>query len=220
LLPLGFKRLTTHPYLQTRHLLPADYTRFRIGTTNLKRLYKDYILFSVDEDSKSRGFVGRTIHSKTYIKEHDIQRYRNSTGVKFGNLLFGYDLITANTNTVIIVEGLFDVIRINNLLDVYTDDQIRTVASFGKKISTSQILKLLAKGNVQNIILIYDTDAVNQTKKYANKLEQFFNVKVGFFTNGKDASDSTDQEVFTVFNNLQTAVQFFYNKIPVPKFSL
>jgi DNA primase len=218
-LPIGFKRLTDHPYLKDRHVLPEDYNRFRIGVTKLKQIYKDYILFSIDEGGQSRGFVGRTTHTKEYVVANDVKRYRNSKATKFGNLLFGYDLITPNTTTVIVVEGLFDVIRINNFLNVYQNEDLRCVASFGKKISKTQILKLLAKGNVQKVILIYDVDAVNQTKKYAMQLEQFFEVQIGFFANGKDASASTDQEVFEVLSSLQKSTAFFYSKLPVYKFT-
>ena len=45
--------------------------------------------------------------------------------------------------------------------------------TFGKKISKFQIKRLLDKG-VKDIVLLYDPDAVEQSKQYSLELNKYF----------------------------------------------
>lgn len=77
-------------------------------------------------------------------------RYRNSTENDFVKLLYNYDsIIEDETDTVILVEGVFDVIALTRKLNLYNNPSVAVVATFGKKISDTQIYKLQAKGFIQ-----------------------------------------------------------------------
>lgn len=93
-------------------------------------------------------------------------RYRNSTENDFVKLLYNYDaVIEDETDTVIIVEGVFDAIALTRKLNLYDNSQIVVVATFGKKISDVQIYKLQSKG-VKTVVVGYDGDAVESIKRH------------------------------------------------------
>ena len=120
----------------------------------------------------------------------------------FRSLLFGYDEINEHTITVILVEGIFDKIAVDKVLGLWNNDEVKCVATFGKKISEDQIHKLELKG-VSRVILLYDFDAVKDIKKYGMILQQHF-VTTITFTNKKDIDECTPEEALEVF-------QHFYN---------
>lgn len=89
-----------------------------------------------------------------------MRRYKNSTENEFMKLLYNYDtIIEGETDTVILVEGVFDVIALTRKLELYDNQRVAVVATFGKKISTTQIYKIQQKG-VKTVVLAYDGDAV------------------------------------------------------------
>jgi len=205
-LPAGFKRVYEDEYLFGRRFTKDNLKKFRVGYTELKPSLKDYIIFAVDEEDGCKGYVAR--YSKPIAKgDKKTLRYRNDKGAKFSQLMFGYNEIIDNvTDTVILVEGLPDKVTTDNVLQLDEQDEIKCCCTFGKKISKFQILKLLKK-NVKNIILIFDYDAIPEMKKYGVVLEEFFNVQIGF-TFQKDINDSSDEEIFGIFNNLKDVMSF------------
>lgn len=49
-------------------------------------------------------------------------------------LLYNYDtIIEGETDTVILVEGVFDVIALTRKLELYDNQRVAVVATFGKK---------------------------------------------------------------------------------------
>lgn len=204
-LPVGFKRIYEDDYLNGRGLSEMDYLKYRIGKTKLINFLKEYIIFSVDEGGVSRGYIGRYTG-----KDKNEIRYRNSKYTNFGELVFGLDEITEETETLIIVEGLFDKISLDNILHLNNSPKTKSGATFGKKISLTQIAKIKAKG-IKNIILIYDYDAILEMKKYGLILRaNFENVLIGFTMN-KDINDSEEEEVLSIFDRLKD-VQHFVKK--------
>lgn len=74
------------------------------------------------------------------------------------------------TNTVILAEGVFDVVALTRKLELYDNPHIAAVATFGKKISDVQIYKLQSKG-VRTVVIGYDGDAVEAVKRAAERAE-------------------------------------------------
>lgn len=67
--------------------------------------------------------------------KYQIRRYNNSTDNDFVKLLYNYDaVIEDETDTVIIVEGVFDVIALTRKLELYDNTRVAVVATFGKNI--------------------------------------------------------------------------------------
>ena len=142
------------------------------------------MIFPVIDDGDVVGYVSRHIWTKDEIDRHNagirrkggyrITRFRNSTENDFVKLLYNYDsVIEEETDTVIVVEGVFDVVALTRKLNLYDNNQITVVATFGKKISRAQIYKLQSKG-VRTIVLGYDGDAVEAIKKGGRRNEPVF----------------------------------------------
>lgn len=203
-MPAGWKILTnSNAYLKSRHITPEDCVRYKIGATDMYRKYKDYILFPVYDGGRIKGFLGRYANK---VVPCDKLRYNNSLNTQFSELLYGYDEISDKTKTVIIVEGVFDKFSVDRFLKLNLGEEIKCVSTFGKKISKVQINKLVLKG-VTNVILLYDYDAIHDTKKYGLELEKYFVTSITF-TNKKDIDECSTEEALEVFNNLRRPRDF------------
>lgn len=226
--PLGWKRIYDHPYLRERGFTDDDFQKYKIGTTRILSRLKNYIIILIEEDSQCKGYVARSVLSKEELKsineqiaeynqtaiekKRKVLRYANSPNTDFSKLLHGYDeIITGQTHTVILVEGFFDKDNVDRLLELQYLNELKCVVTFGKKISRVQIAKLQRK-KILNVIVLYDPDAVNSSKKYSLELERYFNVQVGFLSH-KDPGDLSLSELEDVMLNLETPINFNVNKI-------
>lgn len=208
-MPAGWKVLAnSNSYLRARGVTAKDCRRYRIGATNMYRKYKNYILMPIYDGGDIKGFIGR--YGAKQVPE-DKLRYNNSIGTEFAELLYGYDEITDKTDTVIIVEGCFDKISTDKHLQLWDSDEIKCVATFGKKISDRQIKKLMLKG-VTNVVLLYDFDAIREIKKYGLELEKYFVTSITF-TQKKDIDECTREEALEVFSHMRKPKEFFTDVI-------
>jgi DNA primase len=225
-LPDFYKRTFSHPYLKGRGFTYDDYDYFAVGTTGkLNRRFNDYVIFPVIDGGDVVGYVARHILSKSEIDAHNrrakvsgdyrIQRFCNSTENDFVKLLYNYDAVReGETETVILCEGIFDVVALVRKLDLYDNPRIAAVATFGKKISQTQIYKLQTKG-VSNIVVGYDGDAVDATKQTASELSRYFEELIADIPNPQqDWEDLTEQEIYDVFAyRLRTPIEYRISKI-------
>ena len=223
--PLGYKRTYFNKYLESRGFAEEQYDIYNVGITKFGSEYKDYVIALVEESGKCKGYVARCTLSneelnqlnKSRKENSSIQkkpRYKNSSNTEFGKLLMGIDEITEKTEVVIIVEGFFDKVNVDRLLETFTSDLIKVVCSFGKKISPEQITKLAIKGlSLSGVVLLYDPDAVEESKKYAFELSKYFTkVKVGF-TDKKDPGDLNYDELEHILDNLEDPLGYSINKV-------
>lgn len=205
-MPPGFRLCVANKYLTSRGITRTDCKRYNIGETTVVFKYRKYILFPVYDGGEIRGFVGRYGNK---IIPRDKLRYHNSLDTDFASLLYGYDeIISGETETVIIVEGIFDMINISKQLELDNHKEVKCVCTFGKKISDIQIRKLIVK-NVTNIILSWDFDALKEIKSYGMELERYFNVFVCVCEDKKDFGDCNTKEIMKLFNE---------NVIPIRNF--
>lgn len=203
-MPAGWKVLAnSNAYLHSRGVTAKDCKRYRIGATDLYKKYKNYVLMPIYDNGDIKGFIGR--YGAKRVPE-DKLRYNNSIGTEFAELLYGYDEITDKTETVIIVEGVFDKISTDKHLQLWDGDEIKCVATFGKKISDRQIKKLMLKG-VTNVVLLYDFDAIREIKKYGLELENYFVTSITF-TQKKDIDECTREEALEVFSHMRKPQEF------------
>lgn len=225
-MPKSWKRCFRNDYLKSRGFVNDDYDYFPVGTTRgLNFKFDDYVIFQVIDSGDVVGYVSRHTWSKDDIEEYNnrakrngkyqIRRYSNSTENDFSKLLYNYDaVIEDETDTVILVEGIFDVIALTRKLVLYDNHRVVPVATFGKKISDTQIYKLQSKG-VRSVIIAYDADATDAINKTAIQLNEFFDVTIAkLIGNGKDFDEMDFWEVYDVFAyNLKTPVEFKLNTI-------
>lgn len=203
-MPVGWKvSVKSTKYLLSRGITPEDCKRYNIGATDMFRKYENYVLIPIYDDGKIRGFLGRYGAKKV---PDDKLRYNNSIGTEFAELLFGYDEITGNTSTVVLVEGVFDKIAVDKVLHLWDGEEVKCVCTFGKKISDKQIKKLMLKG-VTNVILLYDFDAIKEIKKYGLELEKYFVTSITY-TNKKDIDECSEDEALEVFTHLMKPKDF------------
>jgi hypothetical protein len=212
-LPFGFKRVYSDDYWENRGFDENDFKKYKIGNCSMVSKFKGYSIISVEEDGKCVGYISRIKKSKYEIQEIEkkldrkVLRYINDKGAKFSNLLLGIDEVNSNTDTVILLEGFPDKVTLDKTLELDNSDEIKCCCTFGKKISLSQLLKLVNKG-VRKIILIFDFDAVAEMKKYGSELLEFFDEVLIGFTYDKDINDSSPDEIFGLFENLKTPSEF------------
>lgn len=220
-MPEGYKRCYKNRYLKSRGFEFEDYDYFPVGTTRgLNFKFDDYVIFPIIDNSKVVGYVSRHIWNKADIDEYNnrakrngkyqIRRYNNSLENDFIKLLYNYDtIIEDETDTVIIVEGIFDVISLTRKLDLYENNRVSVVATFGKKISDTQIYKLQSKG-VRTVVIGYDSDAMEAINKAANQLNEYFDVYIAKIdSDGKDWDEMPYQDIYQTFSyNLCTPVEY------------
>lgn len=225
-MPEGYKRCYKNRYLKSRGFEFDDYDYFPVGTTRgLNFKFDDYVIFPIIDGGMTVGYVSRHIWSKADIDEYNshakrdgkyqIRRYNNSLDNDFIKLLYNYDsIIEDETDTVVIVEGIFDVISLTRKLDLYDNHRVAVVATFGKKISDTQIYKLQSKG-VRTIIIGYDSDATDAIHKAANQLTEYFDVYIAHIdSDGKDWDEMPFWDIYDTFAyNLQTPVEFKLNTL-------
>lgn len=224
-MPKGWKRFFKNKYLKSRGFIMELYDMFPVGNTRgMNWQYDDYVIFQIIMDGVCVGYIGRNIQSKEVIDEHNarskfqIRRYLNSTENDFSRLLFNYDsIVSGETHTVILTEGIFDTIRLVKMFELYENHMIVPVATFGKKISQSQMLLLQKKG-VSQIIVAYDMDEVGKeaiTKTMA-QLDPYFDVlALQLLTdNAKDIDECDWWELYDSFAyGLKEQVEFNLNEI-------
>lgn len=225
-MPEGWKRCYKHPYLKERGFTGTDFDYFPVGTTRgLNFKLDNYVVFPIIDDGDIVGYISRHVWPKDQIEEYnrkarrngkyEIRRYNNSTENDFVKLLYNYDsVIEDKTDTVIIVEGVFDVIALTRKLDLYDNNQIAVVATFGKKISQAQIYKLQSKG-VKTVVIGYDGDAVTAINVAAIQLNEYFETFIAYIEDPKADFDSMDfWEIYDVFSsNLKTPIEYKLNTI-------
>lgn len=223
-LPLGYKRIKQHDYLDSRGFSEDDYEAYEIGITKLGKKLQNYIIMPVREGGKVKGYVARSLLSKEEIDAYNkaakqegkakLLRYKNSEGADFDRLLDGIDEVTDNTHTVFLVEGKFGKYNIDRLLQLGDTEQLKCLVTFGKSLSDVQIIKLARKKNVKNVIVLFDHDAVKDAKDGGLRLENYFNVLVGYFPNPeKDSGDVNEKELDEILENLEKPFIFGINKL-------
>ena len=225
-LPDFYRRCFTHPYLKTRGFTYDDYEYFQVGTTKgLNFKYDAYVIFPIIDREDIVGYVSRHTWSKDEIDRHNsrvrrkggyrILRFRNSTENDFVKLLYNYDAVKEGvTDTVIITEGIFDVVALTRKKELYDNESMAAVATFGKKISRTQIYKLQAKG-VRTVIVGYDGDAVEAIKKTADELNAYFRVLIADIPDAKkDWEDLSCEEIDDIFSHrLRTPAEYRLLKV-------
>lgn len=203
-MPVGWRiSENSTKYLLSRGITSEDCKRYNIGASDMLSKYVNYVLIPIYDDKKIRGFIGR--YGAKKVPENKL-RYNNSRDTEFSELLFGYDEIVSGTDTVILVEGIFDKIAVDKTLRLWDGKEIKCVCTFGKKISDKQIAKLMLKG-ITNVILLYDFDAIREIKKYGLELEKHFVTSITFTTK-KDIDECTREEALEVFTHLQSPDKF------------
>lgn len=223
--PKGFKRCYKNNYLKSRGFNADDYEYFPVGTTRgCNFQFDDYVIFLIVDAGDIVGWVARHIWPKSDIEDYNrkakragtfqLRRYKNSTENEFMKLLYNYDtIIEGETDTVILVEGVFDVIALTRKLELYDNQRVAVVATFGKKISTTQIYKIQSKG-IKTIVIAYDGDAVETIKHTSQQLKPYFDTYIADINGDLDFDEMAYEEIYETFAyRIKTPIEYALNKI-------
>ena len=219
--PLGFKEVLHSDYIEQRGITEDIFYINDVGITNLETNLKHRLIFMFKYNNSYVGYIARTILNSTEIEKIEERtqkkylRYVNSKNTDFSKYLFGITELNETTKTVILVEGIFDKFKIDTELDLYYFEDVKCCACFGKKISDYQIL-LLQRHGVENIILMFDRDAIKESKEYGNYLNQYFNVQIAL-CNKKDPGEMNEKELRYALKNMQSPVSFSSNYMNLKK---
>lgn len=111
------------------------------------------------------------------------------------------------------VEGLFDKVNIDYLLDLGVDERVACCFTFGKKISPGQ-LKLMRKTSIKQVILMYDEDALVESKENSINLSRYFDVKVCRIKDKDiDPGNMTLPYLEGVLNGMKDPLNFYLNNL-------
>lgn len=227
-LPVGLKPLVDDPYLDSRHFMKVHYDEFEPSFTRsvledtLSRY--NYIIFKMKQGDRVVAWLARSRYGKEWHDENMreykkgnarlVLRYRNSED-GFSHVLGGYNFIRPVTDTVILVEGLFDKVNIDYLMGLDECTDTACCFTFGKKMSPGQ-LQLLRSTSVKRVILMYDEDALRQSKENALHLAKYFDVKVCRIKDKDvDPGNMTAPYLESVLSEMKDPLNFYLNNLDV-----
>lgn len=208
-LVIKHRRVFEDDYLEKeRGFNVDDFERYYVFKTvkfiRGRNIWKNYICFGVFQGGEMVGFLGRS--KKKYWEP----KWKNSDN-DFSLMLYGLDEITRYTKIAILTEGVTDKIAVDKKLELYNQNSIKAVSTFGKKISEEQIRLLKYKG-IEVVIITYDSDALYKVKEIAFELEVHFKVKICVLPYG-DPDEVSTVELLRAFDNLYTASTLRLNVI-------
>lgn len=228
-LPLGFKRIYENKYIEDRGYSKECFKQYEIGISNIDpKLKKHYIIFPCRIKGEVKGWVARRMGSKREIdklneirkeqKKMPILRYINSLS-DFAKILYGIDEVDDKVKTLILVEGIFDKIKIDQLLELNQVKDIKCVATFKGAISDEQInlIQKSSKG-IETIIILYDSDIIKNIKKTIEYIMEktSYEILIGFHET-KDPGDMNLEDLDQVLNKLESPLEFKCNKLEAKK---
>ena len=214
--------------MDSRGFAPEHYAEFEPShvTSMLEPKLHNYIIFKMKVDGVCVAWWARSRYSKEWHKEnleaykrHEadlVLRYRNSEN-NFQDLLGGCDeIIQGETQTVIIVEGIFDKVNIDNLLGLQHLQDIKCCFTFGNNIGQGQLKTLLQK-KVKNVILLYDYGTIDESKDTALKMRDMFDsvLVTAIRKEGVDPGNIDLAYLEEVLQGATDPFNFFCNKVEV-----
>lgn len=226
-LPFRMKPLKDDEYLNDRGFQPHHYEQFEPSYTNspLEKKLHNFIIFKMKIDGVCVAWWARSRYTKEWhkanleaYKRHEedlVLRYRNSEN-NFQDLLGGYDeIIKGETHTVIIVEGIFDKVNLDNILGLHDNTDVKCCFTFGNNIGRGQVEYLTNKG-VKNVILLYDFGTIQESKESAMRIREKFNVYVcAIRKEGVDPGNIDIDYLNEVIKGAVDPLTFFCNKVEV-----
>lgn len=225
-MPFGCKRIYKDEYLDSRGFTKNDYDLFEPCVTDsvVERKLNNYLIFKMKQEGRLVAWLARSKHNYKWhednLRKHKEEggilqlRYRNSDGTDFNKVLGGYDEINDKTDTVILVEGMFDRVGVNKKLRLDNQDGVKCCFTFGNKVSDSQISLLRNRKNLKNIVLLYDYGTVKQSKAYGMKLSKYFSTFVCLIEDSKvDPGDMPVSYLLKVLENKKSAINFYVSQL-------
>lgn len=223
-LPIGFKEIDSDEYLESRNFSDYHFWLFKPGITRIDLRHIHQIIYQIlDENDRCIAWLGRSKNEKEWhkenlqaFKEHKAElklRYDNSKDTDFSSILGGVRDMNDKVDTIILVEGLFDKVNVDTQLKLNSYSSTRCLFTFGDSIQDGQIKSLKKWSNVRTIILLYDYNTIQNSKRYSIILQKELgvDVKVCEIKDDKDPGIMTLEELNEVFEKSVDPLN--YNKL-------
>ena len=143
--------------------------------------YMHRLVLPVMTDGELAGWQARDMTGKAK------EKYKFPKGFKAAYYLYGLDKIEPDADTVVLVEGVFDVWRTALA-------GLPVVGTFGSHLNPPQISLLYRRG-VRRLVFLWDSDAISKAKSEASGLRGLFESAVVRLPNGADPDSYTVSEL-------------------------
>jgi len=206
--PISYKRIYNSEYLNERGFTERDYNYWEVGRTSFGSL-KDYVIFPISQKRNNVAYVARNAKGEG-------GKYKNSIS-EFASIIGGLDYLN-KTTTIILCEGIFDIINITRLLNLYDCNDIKAICTFGAKVSENQI-NLLQQSGIKRIIMLFDGDVIKKIKPISFELATKFDTQIGILEGLTDKGEIVDagncnfSQLNEALNNLSSPLDFYLEKI-------
>lgn len=149
-------------YLKSRNFNPKElYEKYGVVGGGVTGKWKFRIIIPLIIGGKIVSWTGRSILSKEEIKELNIPRYKNlsidESVYSAKNIL--YNLDNCFGKSIILTEGVFDVIRLSKSKYNRPDN---VVCSFGTELTQAQISEI--KNRFKKVFILFDNEELAQKK--------------------------------------------------------
>jgi len=172
-----------HSYLESRGLFPVVCKRFEMGVASQGIMKERVAVPMHNGEGEKVGYIGRYAADPV---PGGTEKYRLPKGFQKNLELFNLHRIRAMaTREVVLVEGVFDAIRLHEL-------GIPTVALLGSSISDEQVA-LLQKAEISQVLVLLDAETDKARRKLLDRLAQHFSVRSVALPDGKDPASVSSE---------------------------
>jgi DNA primase len=145
----------------------------------------------VIEDGELKGYLGRFEGSEKVKR-----KYRNSEGTDFAKLVLGIDELNNNVKELLIVEGIFDKVNVDDKLNLKSNLTRKCVCTFGARCTNEQLIKILMKAsNIERIYVMHESDVIDSVKKTGLKCQNYVKDTKVCHIDEKDPGEMSEKEL-------------------------
>lgn len=142
----------------------------------LQGYYRNRVIVPVVYEKQVATFVARYMRQKP---PKGIKKTIYPKGSKISRLLYNYDL-AKRCSQIVLVEDVFSAMAVGK----------HAVATFGTSLSPHQ-LELLLDTQAQELVVLWDNDAIAKAHKLAARLSEFWRVRVVELPDARDPDEYT-----------------------------
>lgn len=188
------------PYFRERGIGPKKALRYGIGWCE-EGFFRNRLVVPVTRDGEVVFFVARYMKQKPPLCKkptlpcktcggHDEHKRLKKTlypkGAKPGRYLYNFD-VARKHQTIRIVEGVLDAVHVGS----------SAVATFGTTLSQYQ-LELLMRTAAEEIVIMWDRDAIEKARELADRLSDLWRVRVVELPDARDPDEHTRDELLAM----------------------
>ena len=162
-------------YIRERGISAKRAMRYGIGFCE-RGYYRNRLVVPVIMDKQVVSFAARFMQK---VPPDDVKKTLFPKGCKTGRMLFNYD-VAGRRKQVIIVEDVFSAMAVGQ----------RAVCTFGTSLSQHQ-LELLLYARCEEIVVIWDHDAIEKAYKLVDALREFWDVRIVELPDSRDPDEHT-----------------------------